>query len=455
MGIIKIMLLLLVVGLFRTGYSQCDFLDNQAITIIATGTNTDPLYTTEYALTNNSGQILNTASTPSFSAQAVGVYRIYAVDYLISAGLTGYTSGANVLGISSTCFDTVSVSFRVCSSGDTDGDGIIDGTEINNGTDENLPCDPAQAAGYTGYDASNAIWSAANCDGDGISNGDEATNGTDPYEAGVDTDGDGITDDNEVNNGTDENLPCDPAQAAGYTGYDASNAIWSAADCDGDGVSNGDEVTLGTDPYDSDSDGDGVTDGDEIINGTDPLNPDTDGDGVTDDDEAMNGTDPLNPDTDGDGVNDGDEVTDSTDGLDPCSFVLASQTIEPSEEWNSADCDGDGFTNIEELVNGSDPLVPEIEENDGYLVTPNGDGVNESFAINGFTAKYPANELFIYNRWGNLVYQITDYQNDWSGEVNVSDAIGVTELSESTYYFIIQDSESDDLMKGFIYLKYR
>ncbi|WP_421804980.1 hypothetical protein [Flagellimonas sp.] len=31
-----------------------------------------------------------------------------------------------------------------------------------------------------------------NCDGDGIINGDELTNGTDPYLANVDTDGDGF-----------------------------------------------------------------------------------------------------------------------------------------------------------------------------------------------------------------------------------------------------------------------
>ncbi|KAG1649018.1 hypothetical protein GQR58_029392 [Nymphon striatum] len=125
--------------------------------------------------------------------------------------------------------------------GDTDGDGINDDTEINNGTDENNPCDPLQAAGYTGYDASNAIWAAADCDGDGIH-----------MKLPGDTDGDGIDDDNEINNGTDENNPCDPATSCrDYTGYDASNAIWAAADCDGDGVTNGEEATNGTDPYET------------------------------------------------------------------------------------------------------------------------------------------------------------------------------------------------------------
>jgi hypothetical protein len=64
----------------------------------------------------------------------------------------------------------------------------------------------------------------------------------------IDTDGDGIGNDTD-SNPTD---PCLPAQLAGYTGYDASNAIWSAADCDGDGIDNGTEVINGTDPYLSD-----------------------------------------------------------------------------------------------------------------------------------------------------------------------------------------------------------
>lgn len=44
---------------------------------------------------------------------------------------------------------------------------------------------------------------------------------------------------------------------------------------------------------------------------------DTDGDGLSDDEEALLGTDPLNPDTDNDGLSDGDEVDLSTDPLNP------------------------------------------------------------------------------------------------------------------------------------------
>lgn len=47
---------------------------------------------------------------------------------------------------------------------------------------------------------------------------------------------------------------------------------------------------------------------DEFDSDPDDANSDTDGDGVTDNQEKINGTDPLNVDTDGDGTNDGEDT---------------------------------------------------------------------------------------------------------------------------------------------------
>ncbi len=67
---------------------------------------------------------------------------------------------------------------------------------------------------------------------------------------------------------------------------------------------------------------------------------DTDGDGLTDDEEAVLGTDPLNPDTDFDGLLDGEEV--NVYGTDPTNPDTDGGTI------------GDGV----EVANGTDPLDP-------------------------------------------------------------------------------------------------
>ena len=258
-------------------------------------------------------------------------------DPVQAAGYTGYDStnaiwqAADCDGDGVTNGQEVTNGTDPYSNVDTDGDGINDDLEIDNGTDEANPCDPVQAAGYTGYVATNAIWQAADCDGDGVTNGQEVTNGTDPY-SNVDTDGDGINDDLEIDNGTDEANPCDPVQAAGYTGYVATNAIWQAADCDGDGVTNGQEVTNGTDPY---------------------SNVDTDGDGINDDLEIDNGTDEANP-------------------CDPVQAAGYTGYVATNAIWQAADCDGDGVTNGQEVTNGTDPYSN---------VDTDGDGINDDLEI--------------------------------------------------------------------------
>jgi len=133
---------------------------------------------------------------------------------------------------------------------DTDGDGIMDNQEVLNGTNKNNPCDPVQNSGYTSYDALNILWSGADCDNDGINNSHELSNATNPYlNESLDADGDGIENALEIQNGTDKDNPCDPAQSAAYTAFNASNSIWSTADCDADGITNGDEIANNTNPY--------------------------------------------------------------------------------------------------------------------------------------------------------------------------------------------------------------
>ena len=47
--------------------------------------------------------------------------------------------------------------------------------------------------------------------------------------------------------------------------------------------------------------------------------------------------------------------------------------------------------------------------------SPNNDGMNDYFKVEGLEA-YPENELKVFNRFGVLLYEQSDYQNDWNGD---------------------------------------
>jgi len=72
-----------------------------------------------------------------------------------------------------------------------------------------------------------------------------------------------------------------------------------------------------------------------------PIFIDADGDGLTDEEEILLGTNPLEPDTDDDGLTDGEEV-----------YVYDTDPL-------VADTDEDGYSDGEEVEAGSDPLDPE------------------------------------------------------------------------------------------------
>jgi len=78
----------------------------------------------------------------------------------------------------------------------------------------------------------------------------------------------------------------------------------------------------------------------------------------------------------------------------------------------------------------SDTVVKIVQIIDDVLtfpnvITPNGDGYNDFFVItNG--DKYPNNKLVVFNRWGKIVFEQTNYDNKWDGD----------SLAEGTYFYI-------------------
>lgn len=86
--------------------------------------------------------------------------------------------------------------------------------------------------------------------------------------------------------------------------------------------------------------------------------------------------------------------------------------------------------------------------------TPEGDGKNDVLLITGIE-QYPNNEVFIFNRWGSLVYSKEKYDNSFDGKPNVSNSNGNGKLPSATYFMIIEFNDSKTKpYKGYIEIKY-
>ncbi len=275
---------------------------------------------------------------------------------------------------------------------DTDGDGVKDGTEKTDGTDSKDGCQFVLA--HQTLTPSTA-WNNADCDGDGVTNAQEVIDGTDPLKA--DTDGDGVIDSTEKTDRSDGKDACKFVLAHQTV---TPSTAWNNADCDGDGLTNLREKTLGLNPLSADTDGDGLSDAVELTMGTSPLIQDTDGDGIADNLDNCPLTSNANQaDNDNDGLGDVCDTDDDNDGV-----LDANDNCPITANANQADRDRDGMGDVCDLV----------ELNIAQAITPNGDGVNDTWVIYNIE-NHPGTIVRVFNRWGKEVFYSNDYHNDWDG----------------------------------------
>jgi gliding motility-associated-like protein/uncharacterized repeat protein (TIGR01451 family) len=78
------------------------------------------------------------------------------------------------------------------------------------------------------------------------------------------------------------------------------------------------------------------------------------------------------------------------------------------------------------------------------VITPNGDGMNDRFVVEGLD-NYNDNEITIFNRWGNHVFEQKRYQQSWDGKG----------LNAGTYFYLLKVKDSAgrwQVFKGYITL---
>jgi gliding motility-associated-like protein len=82
--------------------------------------------------------------------------------------------------------------------------------------------------------------------------------------------------------------------------------------------------------------------------------------------------------------------------------------------------------------------------------TPNGDGVNDTWKIYGLE-EHPNTTVRVFNRWGRLVFEAKDYQNDWAG--SYKDFNSILPQSSSYYYQIDYGTDGTIDKQGWLYIR--
>lgn len=312
-------------------------------------------------------------------------------------------------------------------SPDSDGDGLPDGLELGwraPGADVNTTID-TDGDGFPNFrsDLDPPFYNTADNYGNvpnvsapnqGSKTDQKAGSTTDPNNPDSDGDGlpDGVEDANRNGWVDGDGAPIAPGVAPSL----ARN--WP------NGKMDAGEHWTETDPNNPDTDGDGLTDGygeDNNFNGK--IDGDTNGDRVWQVGEFWTETDPLNRDTDGDGLPDGWEVSYNLDPLDNGTVNMRTGGAGNPINGAGGDPDGDGATNLQELINGTNPRFA-----DGGVPPPPGAitiGPGATVVVGGVTNRnefsdWSKDDLIALDPYDDLVNPATNggdvYYRPWASD---------------------------------------
>jgi len=107
------------------------------------------------------------------------------------------------------------------------------------------------------------------------------------------------------------------------------------------------------------------------------------------------------------------------------------------------DCYTDTITENITLFKCTDTVTPILPLEFPNVISANDDGINDLFEIQNLTKN---TEVIILNRWGNVVFSSSNYQNNWDGK----DTSG-KELSDGVYTYKFT-TETGTIGHGFVYL---
>ncbi|MDR0801714.1 gliding motility-associated C-terminal domain-containing protein [Fluviicola sp.] len=94
---------------------------------------------------------------------------------------------------------------------------------------------------------------------------------------------------------------------------------------------------------------------------------------------------------------------------------------------------------------GSDSVLIEVldlvEFNIRNIITANNDNINDTWNITGVEF-FPMTEVKIFNQYGKLLYENSDYKNEWKGDYKGA------RLPNGTYYYVVLKGGTEEEYKG-------
>ena len=86
--------------------------------------------------------------------------------------------------------------------------------------------------------------------------------------------------------------------------------------------------------------------------------------------------------------------------------------------------------------------------------TPNDDTINDYFQIDGLRDIFMNFKLFIYNRWGTLVWKGGQHTENWYGQATEGTIISGNLVPDGTYYYVLElhDPDFPKPLTGWVYL---
>lgn len=88
------------------------------------------------------------------------------------------------------------------------------------------------------------------------------------------------------------------------------------------------------------------------------------------------------------------------------------------------------------------------------FISANNDSYNDSFHIIGLKNVFPQHEIFIYNRWGKLLWKGNNDSENWKGEALFGVRFNGSVVPDGTYYYVIylNDPDYPEPLVGHVYL---